>query len=329
MAYWFLSGGLVLLLFGSEAIVRGGVAISRALNVSPLVIGLLVVTAGTSAPEFAVSLEAARTGAADIALANIVGSNILNLLLILGLAAVIRPLPSSPKVVLRDGGAMLLSAVALALVARNGTVSRFQGVAMLAAFAVYVAAIFFSDWRRSAEHSVPCARAVQRPAERRAAIGRGGAVHAALRPGRAHRRRAFRRRGRRGCRAGFPPAAMAGGPHRRRFPAPRCPSSRSPWSPRRAARPISPSAISSAPTCFNTLGALGATAALVPLKVDPALGGDLIAMAAASALIVPLLVSRWRLSRPRGALLVLSYACYLVFLAWRQGLVGLQTIGLS
>jgi cation:H+ antiporter len=114
MEYWFLGGGLVLLLFGSEAVVRGGVALSRALNLSPLLIGLLVITTGTSAPEFAVSLEAAHTGAPDIALANVVGSNILNLLLILGLAALVRPLSSSPKVVFRDGGAMLLAAAALA-----------------------------------------------------------------------------------------------------------------------------------------------------------------------------------------------------------------------
>src|SRR5215470_14604462 len=131
MAYWFLGGGLVLLLFGSDAIVRGGVAISKALNLSPLVIGLLVITAGTSAPEFAVSIRAAQAGAPDIALANVVGSNILNLLLILGLAAIIRPLPSSPKVVLRDGGAMLIAAAALALMSRGGAITRVEGLAML------------------------------------------------------------------------------------------------------------------------------------------------------------------------------------------------------
>jgi len=107
MAYWFLGCGLFLLLFGSEAVVRGGVAFTRAFNLPPLLIGLLVITTGTSAPEFAVSFEAARTGAPDIALATIIGSNILNLLLILGLAAVMHPLASSPKVVFRDGGAML------------------------------------------------------------------------------------------------------------------------------------------------------------------------------------------------------------------------------
>lgn len=328
MAYWFLGGGLVLLLFGSEAIVRGGVALSRTFNLSPLVIGLLVVTAGTSAPEFAVSLQAATTGAPDIALANIVGSNILNLLLILGLAAVIRPLPSSPKVVLRDGGAMLVSAVAIALMARGGTISQFEGALMLAGFVLYVVAIFFSDWRRSAEHSVPCARAVQRLQNGAPQSGSAG-LFVLL----------------------FGLVGLAVGAHftvagalavAREFHL-------SQWMigltvvafgasiPElvvtlvAAARGQTQLAIGHliGSNVFNALGALGATAALVPIQVNPALTADLIAMAGASALIVPLLVSRWRLSRPRGALLVASYACYLVFLAWRQGLVTPQMIGLS
>jgi len=328
MAYWFLGGGLVLLLFGSEAIVRGGVAISRTLKLSPLVIGLLVVTAGTSAPEFAVSLEAATTGAPDIALANIVGSNILNLLLILGLAAVIRPLPSSPKVVLRDGGAMLVSAVALAAMAQGGTISRVQGLMMLAAFVLYVAAIFFSDWRRSAEYSVPCARAVQRLQDGAPQSGAAGLFVLLF--------------GLVGLTVGAHFTVTGAEAVARAFNLPQ-------WligltvvafgasvpelvvTLVAAARGQTHLAIGHliGSNVFNALGALGATAALVPLNVTPALMGDVVAMAAASMLIVPLLVSRWKLSRPRGALLVASYACYLLFLAWRQGLVTPQMIGLS
>lgn len=328
MAYWFLGGGLVLLLFGSEAIVRGGVAISRTLKLSPLVIGLLVVTAGTSAPEFAVSLEAATTGAPDIALANIVGSNILNLLLILGLAAVIRPLPSSPKVVLRDGGAMLFSALALALMAQGGTISRFQGLMMLTAFVLYVVAIFFSDWRRSAEHSVPCARAVQRLQDGAPQSGAAGLFTLLF--------------GLVGLTVGAHFTVAGAEAVARAFDLPQ-------WligltvvafgasvpelvvTLVAAARGQTHLAIGHliGSNVFNALGALGATAALVPLNVTPALMGDVVALAAASTLIVPLLVSRWTLSRPRGALLLASYACYLLFLAWRQGLITPQMIGLG
>jgi cation:H+ antiporter len=328
MAYWFLGGGLVLLLFGSEAIVRGGVAIARAFNLPPLVIGLLVISAGTSAPEFAVSLQAAMSGAPDIALANIVGSNILNLLLILGLAAMIRPLPSSPKVVLRDGGAMLVSAVALALIARGGTITRFQGVAMLAAFVLYLALTFFSDWRRSAEHSVPCARALQRLQNGAPQSGTAGLFTLLF--------------GLVGLAVGAHFTVAGAEAVAREFNLPQ-------WMigltvvafgasvPElvvtlvAAARGQTNLAIGHliGSNVFNALGALGATAALAPLPVNPALSSDLIVLAAASALIVPLLVSRWRLSRPRGALLLVSYACYLVFLAWRQGLLTPQMIGLS
>lgn len=328
MAYWFLGGGLVLLLFGSEAIVRGGVAISRAFNLPPLVIGLLVITAGTSAPEFAVSLQAAYSGSPDIALANVVGSNILNLLLILGLAAMIRPLPSSPKVVLRDGGAMLLSAAALALMARGGTITRVQGFGMLLAFVLYIVLTFFSDWRRSAEHSVPCARALQRLENGAPQSGAAGLFTLLF--------------GLVGLAVGAHFTVAGAEAVAREFNLPQ-------WMigltvvafgasiPElvvtlvAAARGQTNLAIGHliGSNVFNALGALGATAALVPLPVNPALSSDLIVLAAASALIVPLLVSRWRLSRPRGALLLVSYACYLVFLAWRQGLVTPQMIGLS
>jgi cation:H+ antiporter len=327
MAYWFLGGGLVLLLFSSEAIVRGGVAISRALNVPPLVIGLLVITAGTSAPEFAVSLDAARAGAPDIALANVLGSNILNLLLILGLAAVIRPLPSSPKVVLRDGGAMLLSAVALALMAHDGEIGRNEGLAMLAVFAVYLVVSFFSDWRRSAEHSVPCARALKRLAGE-APSGTGGlflmlfglvglvvAAHFTV-AGAVVLAREFHFSN---AAVGLTVVALGASIPELAVTLVA------------AGRGQTEIAIGHlvGSNVFNTLGALGLTAALMPLRVSPALGFDLIAMAAASALLLPLLVTNWRLTRPRGALLVLSYACYLAFLAWREGLVTPQMIGIG
>ena len=327
MAYWFLGGGLALLLFGSEATVRGGVAMARALNIPPLVIGLLVVTAGTSAPEFAVSLQAASAGSPDVALANVVGSNILNLLLILGLAALIRPLPSPPKVVFRDGGTMLVASTALALMAMSGGVTRFEGIVMLGTFALYLIVTFFSDWRRSAEHSVPCARALQRLQGDTAsgpagvfifffglagvAIGAHFAVAGALAVARQFQVSealvgltvvAFG--------ASIPELAVTVVA---------------------AARGHTQIAIGHliGSNVFNTLGAVGVTAALVPLKVNPALGVDLLVMAAASALLLPLMATHWRLTRPRGALLLLSYACYLVFLAWRQGWVTPAMIGMG
>jgi len=316
-----------MLLFGSEAVVRGGVTMARTLNLPPLVIGLLVVTAGTSAPEFAVSLQAAYAGAPDIALANVVGSNILNLLLILGLAAVIRPLPSSPKVVLRDGTAMLLAALALALMSHNGMISQIDGFALLAAFALYVVIHFWSDWRRSAEHSVPCARALSRLQGETVSgtagvffflfgmIGLGVGAHFAVDGAVATARQFHLSQATIGLTiiafgASIPElfvTLIAAG---------------------RGQTQIAIGHLVGS-NVFNTLGALGLTSALVPLSVNPALSSDLLAMAAASALLLPLLITSWRLTRPRGALLVLTYACYLIFIAWRQGLVTPAMIGIG
>jgi len=241
--------------------------------------------------------------------------------------SVIRPLASSPKVVLRDGGAMLAAAAVLALMSRGGEITRAEGLMMLGAFALYIVVIFFSDWRRSAEHSVPCARAVQH-LQNGAPSGTAGVFlllfgFVGLALG-AH----FTVAGAQAVAREFHFSEAAVGLTVVAFGAsvPELVVTLV-----AAARRQTHLAIGHliGSNVFNALGAVGATAALVPLKVNPALQSDLLAMAAASALIVPLLVSRWRLSRPRGALLVLSYACYLIFVAWRQGLVAPSMIGLG
>ncbi len=97
-----LAGGVALLYFGAEFLVRGGVSIAARLGVSPLVIGLTLVSFATSAPELVVSIQAALSGSSDIAIGNIIGSNICNIALILGLSAVIAPLSVHLKVLRFD-----------------------------------------------------------------------------------------------------------------------------------------------------------------------------------------------------------------------------------
>src|SRR3989304_2632801 len=94
--------GLVLLVIGAEALVRGASQLAARIGVSPLVIGLTVVAYGTSTPELAVSVQSGLSGQADIALGNVVGSNIFNVLFILGLSALIAPLVVSQQVVRVD-----------------------------------------------------------------------------------------------------------------------------------------------------------------------------------------------------------------------------------
>ena len=103
--------GLVLLIAGGELLVRGATRLAAALKISPLVIGLTVVAFGTSSPELAVSVQSAFAGNADIALGNVVGSNIFNVLFILGLSALIAPLVVSSRLIRWDVPLMIVASV--------------------------------------------------------------------------------------------------------------------------------------------------------------------------------------------------------------------------
>lgn len=137
-----LLGGFLALLAGSEALVRGAVALAQRLRVSPLLIGLTIVGFGTSMPELVTSVEAARLGSPGIAIGNIVGSNICNILLILGLVAVLRPFPVDRATVARDGGVMLLAALAVAGLVPLGALFRPVGLVFLGLLAVYLVCAF-------------------------------------------------------------------------------------------------------------------------------------------------------------------------------------------
>ena len=118
-------------MFAADYLVRGAVALARLNGVSPLIIGLTVVAIGTSAPEFVTALAAARSGATDMAVGNVVGSNIVNMLLILGIAAAIRPIAVSVKVVARDA-MMVLGATALFVaIGFTGGYNHWQGALLL------------------------------------------------------------------------------------------------------------------------------------------------------------------------------------------------------
>ena len=115
-AWFFL--GLVLLVVGAESLVRGASRIALSFGVSPLVVGLTIVAFGTSAPEMAVSVQSAQTGQVDIAIGNVVGSNIFNVLFILGVSALIAPLVVNAQLIRQEvpvmiGASLLLWALAL------------------------------------------------------------------------------------------------------------------------------------------------------------------------------------------------------------------------
>ena len=160
MDYALAIGGLLLLFVGGESLVRGAVGLARQLGVSSLFTGLVVVGFGTSAPEFVVCLEAALRGQYDITIGNIVGSNIANLMLILGVAALIQPVLSRASILKRDGLAMLLASVVLVGLAVFGEVSRASAGGLLLMLAGFITICWISE-RRAADGASAAADEVE------------------------------------------------------------------------------------------------------------------------------------------------------------------------
>lgn len=131
--------GLVLLVGGAELLVRGASGLAARVGISPLVIGLTVVAFGTSSPELAVSIGSAWSGDADIALGNVIGSNIFNVLFILGLAAAITPLVVAQQLIRLDVPLMIGATVLLLLLALDGSIGRLDGLVLAGAVAAYTA----------------------------------------------------------------------------------------------------------------------------------------------------------------------------------------------
>lgn len=147
-----LIGGLLLLVVGGEFLVRGAVQVASRLGVSPLVIGLTLVGFGTSTPELVTSVQAALSGSPGIAYGNIVGSNIANLLLILGVCALLAPIHISSRALLRDGGVMLLVTIVFASVAAVMTMGIVVGAVFLTALASYIFFAFRQERGASTDH---------------------------------------------------------------------------------------------------------------------------------------------------------------------------------
>lgn len=137
LSFIMLVFGFVLLVWGADKFVAGASALARRLGVSPLLVGLTIVAFGTSAPELAVSLTAALQGANEIAVGNVVGSNIFNLLVVAGLSAVVCPLVMDRTLLRRDWPISLGAAVLLLVfIAPDLTISRIEGIILLAVFAL-------------------------------------------------------------------------------------------------------------------------------------------------------------------------------------------------
>lgn len=131
--------GLIVLTVGAELLVRGASALALRLGLTPLVVGLTVVAFGTSAPELVVSIQAAQRGAAEIAVGNVIGSNLCNLALVLGICALIRPLTTDRSVIWREVPILIIVTFGAIAVLANDYLSQLEGLVLLAGLFGYTA----------------------------------------------------------------------------------------------------------------------------------------------------------------------------------------------
>jgi len=145
--------GFGMLYFGAEWLVKGSSSLARSLGVTPIVIGLTVVAFGTSAPELVVSLVSSIKGKSMIAVGNVVGSNICNIALVLGMAAVFQPITSHQSVIKRDIPIMLGISLYLLLISLNSEIGRLEGATLFGGIILYTFFNYYIAKRESVQES--------------------------------------------------------------------------------------------------------------------------------------------------------------------------------
>ena len=146
---WIFIAGLISLVVGAELLVRGASRLALSLGISPLVVGLTIVAFGTSAPEIAVSVNAALEGRTDIAIGNVVGSNIFNVLFILGLSALITPLVVNAQIIRQEVPIMLGASLLLLAFGLDGRIGRVDAIILFALLVVYTVFLVIQSRRET------------------------------------------------------------------------------------------------------------------------------------------------------------------------------------
>lgn len=305
MTILYLLFGLLLLIAGGEALVRGAASLGRASGLSPLVVGMTIVGFGTSTPELLVSLQAALQDESAIAVGNVVGSNIANLLLILGCVSLIRPIPCSLTSLSRDALWMVGATLLCTALAFHGEINRLTGGLLLAGLLLYIRTVL------SAQEGSP----EEKPAETIASTGVlwlgvqfacglavllvgcnwlvSGAVQLA--------------KWLQVSEAVIGLTVVAVGTSLPELAA----------SVIAAVRKQSDMALGNVlgSNLFNILGILGITALVEPISIDPVfLRMDIWVMLGCAVGVLPFLRTGWKLSRTEGAIFVSAYVLYTIWL---------------
>ncbi|RVT82258.1 calcium/sodium antiporter [Rhodobacteraceae bacterium CCMM004] len=303
MSVVFVIAGLALLLLGGHFLVGAAVALATRLGLSPLFIGLTVVGFGTSAPELAASISAALAGAPGIAVGNVVGSNIANILLILGLSALLAPIAVGQAAFLRDAAALTAATLGTAAVLATGVVGPVAGGAALALLALYLIATARSERGASAEAEVPGDTSLTR-AVGGFVLGLGGILAGA--------RLTVDGATDLAAQAGISEAVIGLTVVAVGTSLPELVTSV--VAARRGAGAVALGNVLGS-NIFNLLGILGATALVAPLTVPDGMGRDIVAMIAATALMIWVARSGHTITRAEGGVMVGLYAAYLGWLA--------------
>ncbi len=156
MAYFEVLAGLVLLLVAGDFLVRGAASLATRAGISKLVVGLTVVAFGTSAPEMVVGIDAVLSGAPTLALGNVVGSNTANILLVVGLPALVAPLTCNAPRIGRNMSIMLITTIVFILLAYTGEIGLWQSLVLLGMFALFLLYSAKSAKLAEAKHETAC-----------------------------------------------------------------------------------------------------------------------------------------------------------------------------
>jgi cation:H+ antiporter len=302
------------MLAGGEALVRGSVITARRLGVSPLLIGLTLVSFGTSTPELVACIEAALLGAPGIAIGNVVGSNIANVLLILGLGAVIVPLATTKETFRRDAAVLIAASLLLLAAVLSGAISRAAGSLFVLLLALYLAYAYCTERRRhrtatpvAGDDTEPGAPRPERPLWIALLLALGGLaavivgadllVEAAI--------VMARDLGLSEAVIGLTLVALG-------TSLPELVTSVV-AAVRRHADVAFGNIVGS--NIFNVFGIAGLTAVVHPIPVPPEIAGfDIWVMLGATLLLVVFAATGWRVNRWEGGIFLLAYLAYLVFL---------------
>ncbi len=161
MSSAMVGGGLLLLFFAADFMIRGAVATARRLNISPHVIGLTVIAFGTSAPELLVSVKAAMNGSPGIAIGNVVGSNIANILLMIGTVGILAPFLCKGASLRRDAMALAAATILFVALMMSGHLERPHGIIMVVSLVAFFVYSYWDDRRRGSGEDSLAAKEVE------------------------------------------------------------------------------------------------------------------------------------------------------------------------